>query len=97
MRAFNEPPHVFEARLQASPNAHLQKGRASPLLRKANKMGLPFKTWPTMPDLKHLTTAGHPGAQDPRAREKQACMKLKVTERASDQSNSRMTNKSTTA
>lgn len=29
--------------------------------------------------------------------EKQSCMKLKVTERASDQSNSRMTNKSTTA
>ncbi|XP_061784451.1 endothelin receptor Ba [Nerophis lumbriciformis] len=29
--------------------------------------------------------------------EKQSCMKLKVTERASDQSNSRMTNRSTTA
>nr|XP_019957007.1 PREDICTED: endothelin B receptor-like [Paralichthys olivaceus] len=29
--------------------------------------------------------------------EKQSCMKLKVTDRASDQSNSRMTNKSTTA
>lgn len=29
--------------------------------------------------------------------ERQSCMKLKVTDRASEQSNSRMTNKSTTA